>query len=154
MTKFACQNCTWKGEYEDATPARDVDLRHEMGDTFSDIECPDCGALCYEAEEENAAGFWSVSVFLCELCYGGPEEGGWWYTGGQVSSEADKAVLHRRFLKREEAHAYADDLNTTLGSVWNEGRREMSSVLSDGRYMALVNPGAPDFFPAVRPHYG
>jgi hypothetical protein len=153
MTKVSCQNCTWTGDYDDAAPARDVHMRHEPGDEYSDIECPDCGALCYEEEEKNAAGFWSVSVFLIDQAYGGPEEGGWYYTCGQESSDPEHAILHRRFLKVEEARDYAADLNAKHGAAWNEGRPSMYSVLSDGIFHAMAHPGHVTHFPAVVPHY-
>jgi predicted RNA-binding Zn-ribbon protein involved in translation (DUF1610 family) len=48
MTTYACQNCAWEGTAPN--PAKDVLQRHEVGDPFSDLECPECGALVFEAE--------------------------------------------------------------------------------------------------------
>lgn len=43
---YACQNCAWEGI--NPNPAKDTHLRHEPGDQFSDLECPECGALVSE----------------------------------------------------------------------------------------------------------
>ncbi|QQS15261.1 MAG: hypothetical protein IPK81_14080 [Rhodospirillales bacterium] len=44
---FECQNCDWHGAEDATREARDVAQRHEEGDTFSDRECPKCGALVF-----------------------------------------------------------------------------------------------------------
>ena len=41
-----CQNCGFSDDAENLPPARDVLLRHSLGDVFSNVECPKCGALC------------------------------------------------------------------------------------------------------------
>lgn len=106
-----------------------------------------------EIEEKNTAGFWSVSVFLIDQAYGGPEEGGWYYTCGQESSQADHMLLHRRFATEDEARTYCAELNDKHRATWNEGRRSMYSVLSDGEFTAMVHAGYVTHFPAVRPHF-
>jgi hypothetical protein len=54
--------------------------------------------------------------------------------------------------------AYNDDaprerLERVLCRRLNAGRRPISSVLSTGRYSAIVTTGAPARFPSHRPHY-
>lgn len=49
---YRCQDCDWKGE--DAVPARDVLARHAPGDVFSDLECPECGALVQPSDSADA----------------------------------------------------------------------------------------------------
>ena len=61
---------------------------------------PDCGA------QET----W-LSVYIRESCYGGPEEGGWWYT--QMAFEGGK-----RFATREAAEAALERMET-----WIAGRQ-------------------------------
>ena len=54
---YKCQNCQWDGPQEACKPAKDVHMRHVPGDVFSDLECPECGALCFPvhvAEDETA----------------------------------------------------------------------------------------------------
>ncbi len=45
--KVKCQNCGWVGSDEECAEAEDVEQRHEVGDVFSNLECPRCDALCY-----------------------------------------------------------------------------------------------------------
>ena len=42
-----CDNCEWQGPYGDAVPARDIAERIDLGGPYTDVECPDCGALAY-----------------------------------------------------------------------------------------------------------
>jgi hypothetical protein len=45
-------------------------------------------------------------------------------------------------------------MNSLLDATINKGRREISSVLSDGRYQAEVHEhAAPRGYPERRPHY-
>lgn len=92
-----------------------------------------------------------VSVYLEDRAYGGPEEGGWWYTVGQLIRTV------KIFKSEEKAYEYCRRLNQKLRSRTfgpNEGRRDISSVLSDGEFVADVYPDfAPKHFPEQRPHY-
>ena len=89
-----------------------------------------------------------VAVYLCDRAYGGPEEGGWWYSTGEL------VRIIRTFKDEERAAAYATRMNRLLNATINKGRREISSVLSDGRYYAEVHESiAPRHYPEHRPHY-
>ena len=44
-------------------------------------------------------------------------------------------------------------LNRHLVRKLNKGRRSIGSVLSEGEYWAVINPGYPAPFPAERPRY-
>jgi hypothetical protein len=91
---------------------------------------------------------YSVSVYLVELAYGGPEEGGWWYDTGNLV----KCV--RMFQQEKPAVLYMQRMQRLLDCTLNKGRRPLSSVASNGRYFAMVEDGVPPkYFPAVRPHY-
>jgi hypothetical protein len=48
-----CQNCGFEDEYLNLPKAQNILKRHNIGDTFSDVECPKCGALCYEVETDD-----------------------------------------------------------------------------------------------------
>lgn len=53
-----CQNCDWRGHYEDLNPAENLWARAEEGDTVWAGDCPDCGAMCFtraEMERQNNA---------------------------------------------------------------------------------------------------
>lgn len=125
----------------------------------------------YEAKHESAP-FWTVAIYLVDKVYGGPEEGGWYYTGGERIDHALDGVNPNDLLTvltgegtiyrdteeasaaEQEAYAYAETLQLRLDCTVNVGRREISSVLSEGRYSAIAHPGhPPQHFPATRPHY-
>ena len=94
----------------------------------------------------------TVAVYLVNKAFGGPEEGGWWYDAGIPADEhADKT---RGFATEDEADKYANELNRSdFMKGLNEGRPEISSVLSTGRYEAVSQSGNPTYFPVERPQY-
>lgn len=52
--QFRCQDCQHTGDYASFPFADDVLLRMEVGDVFTNAECPKCGALAYPVEPETA----------------------------------------------------------------------------------------------------
>ena len=92
-----------------------------------------------------------VSVYHVDQAYGGPEEGGWWFTCGEF------VRIVRVFHSSDGAWEYCGRLNHRLKSRKfgpNAGRREISSVLSEGVLEADVHEGLPPrYFPERRPHY-
>lgn len=99
----------------------------------------------------KGTGRYIVSLYLEDIAYGGPEEGGWYYDCGSLVRPI------RRFRSHKVAMAYTIRLNRKLRSrTWgpNEGRRDKYSVLSEGEYTAAVfRDTAPDHFPAYQPRY-
>jgi len=94
---------------------------------------------------------YSIAIHLVDRAYGGPEEGGWWYTYGEpviddpdfpcpvcTHIEADAIAIQERMEKFIE----------TL-----EPRRSINSVLSEGEYWAVIQEGLPQAWPVERPHY-
>lgn len=121
-----------------------------------------------QAEEatQDEPAFYTVAIFLVDRAKGGPEEGGWWYDCGQrVDQDLSKQWhelnnsfghhgIPRVFDNEESACAWCENVNALLDITANEGRREIGSVLSTGRYVAGVyNNYPPHHWPAVRPHY-
>jgi hypothetical protein len=53
MPLLECQNCGFLAESENFNTAQNIEQRHSPGDTFSDKECPHCGALGYPVEDEQ-----------------------------------------------------------------------------------------------------
>lgn len=94
-----------------------------------------------------------VSYYMIDKAYGGSEEGGWWYTYGLPEVDADLDRFARGFANMEEAYDYARRLNRHLTPKLNEGRRDISSVLSEGIYSAEVSEGYPRPFPEYVPYY-
>lgn len=107
------------------------------------------------SNEENGvknAGFVSVAVFLVDRAFGGPEEGGWWYDCGEPANEPELIIKTRYFLDKKDAKPYRDELQNELAAL-NAGRPPISSVLSEGRYEAMLCNGHPKAWPERRPAY-
>lgn len=117
-----------------------------------------------EFEETTAKpAFYTVAIFIVNLAYGGPEEGGWWYKRGHPVEEIPEGINPHDLVTvfagesnldaPDEAHKWAEALQLQLDAGPNKGRREISSVLSTGRYCAVVCEGWPRAYPETRPHY-
>jgi hypothetical protein len=99
-------------------------------------------------------GPWCVAVFLCDHAYGGPEEGGWWYSCGEVVTPDGKDIPFPKWYDVEGlAMGCRDIMQAHLDKGINVGRREISSVLSEGTYRAIICEGYPKHYPETRPHY-
>lgn len=142
--------------------ADEADLPH------TEWKCEQCGAMnsCIDGECQFCSGepeipepqFYTVAVYFVDKQYGGPEEGGWYYTSGEridVSSEFEiDSFIPKTFKTWEEALSYQNDVNAILDQGVNKGRRSISSVLSTGRYQAEAREGyPPKNYPEIRPHY-
>ena len=103
------------------------------------------GAVIFPADEAIESPRLYVNVHLVEQAYGGPEEGGWWYTFGRpvesrlADNEAEALKMHGERKIYWDGH--------------NEGRPELHSVISEGRYMVCLESHFARHFPEVRPHY-
>lgn len=126
-----------------------------------------------EPEAEPASPtFYTVCIFLVDRTYGGPEEGGWWYDYGILQRDAFDLGqadgwplgLPRVFTFEEgkidpetdtsPVEDWRAKVQAALDEKLNKHRREISSVLSEGRYYAEVHNGfPPDHWPAQTPHY-
>jgi hypothetical protein len=100
----------------------------------------------------------SVAIYLVDLRYGGPEEGGRYYHCGTPVEELFEELpkehqLPRFFHDEAEAIKFANAVQLSLDATVNKGRREISSVLSEGMYHARVEDGLPKHFPRERPRY-
>lgn len=84
-----------------------------------------------------------VAVVLQDKAYGGPEEGGWWYDTEQV---LEQKQAHSREHRQEL-------INNYLSQYSNEGRRDISSVASEGIYAIRVQKKKVTDYPQYRPHY-
>lgn len=96
----------------------------------------------------------SIAVYLVQLAYGGPEEGGWFYQTGELCTDPELTAFGTTFAERQEARAKAmsDEVQAHLDRDWNTGdhAREISSVLSAGRFEARVYDGWPPIAPRSR----
>lgn len=96
--------------------------------------------------------FYTVCPFIVDRAYGGPEEGGWWYTHGEPV-EGDYLPIPRITRDEDEAGAWREIMQAELDAGVNQGRRDIGSVLSEGVYRAEVCEGWPQPYPAEKPHY-
>ena len=108
--------------------------------------CDECGA-----ELRRDRPVFIVAVYDVGQRYGGHEEGGWWYDAGSL------VRVMRRFRSSKAAYRYSNRLNERLKSRTfgpNEGKRDYTSVLSDGEFRACTFEGtAPAGFPDRKPRY-
>jgi hypothetical protein len=98
--------------------------------------CPECGDEV-AAIGEREADWVSVALYNTSRCYGGPEEGGWYYTMGSMV----KPTL-RCFDNINDAQAYYDEL-----SARNAGEIKFQQIRV---YRETI---APLTFPTNRPRY-
>lgn len=94
--------------------------------------------------------FYTVTLCMIDRCYGGPEEGGWYYDHPTPLTGKDHAAHIRVFTSEEEALAYARTFEPMIANL-NRGRRPLWSVMSSGVYGVHVFEGFPSAPP--RPHY-
>lgn len=101
--------------------------------------------------------FYTVAVYLADRKFGGSEEGGWYYEAGERRDDPEETgCVPAVFRNTDEPQAIAcqELTQARLDATVNKGRREISSVLSTGRYIARICDGWPEtHYPAVRPHY-
>lgn len=119
----------------DSDALHEVDLWvHRMADK-KDFEC---GApACYIPEP----GKW-VNAYEEDQCYGGPEEGGWWYYR-RTPIRSQEAGL--------QAHLLARKWRATEFS--NEGRRPPENTNGEPRYLVLVEDHPGRYAPLDQPRY-
>lgn len=91
----------------------------------------------------------TVAVYELNQEYGGAEEGGWWYTAGNLQ------YVSRVFEDKAKAYAHASRMNRTYEwMVRGVGKKYWSAIYSGGHYDARVCEGeAPAYFPESRPYY-
>lgn len=125
-------------------------------------------------QETPEPNFWTVAIYMVDRHYGGPEEGDWYYTGGSrvdtpldvevpadllpPGIEADLNVVVPKLFSglnaERSAVEWCELVNAALDITVNRDRREISSVLSTGRYEARVEAGwPPEHFPQEKPRY-
>jgi len=89
-----------------------------------------------------------VAFYEVDRCYGGPEEGGWWYDSGEL------VRLHRLYRSEQAAIRAAARANRLLDLVQRGHARVDSVLYAGGRYRACVfERHAPAQFPERRPRF-
>ena len=126
---------------------------------FSSGTCENCGAetpdtactICAACEfgddkpkVEYIGQF--VNVYLSDRAYGGPEEGGWWYDTEQFIRAVQVPDMAEANRVRNTLQAWCDDENS-------QRRSDISSVLSEGKYIVRIENIPGRDYPSQRPTY-
>lgn len=85
-----------------------------------------------------------VNVHMVHRCYGGPEEGGWWFDTGE---------LVEVWAMPNEAAAKAKASALEMGEYSNDDRRPLHSVCSNGVYRVTVSDTPGQDWPERFPRY-
>jgi hypothetical protein len=101
---YRCQNCDWQGER--AVPARDLLKRHRPGDVFSDLECPECGALVHPLDgEERRPVKRLVAILIHEHKHGRDVSA---YGSYRAAEEALVSIVRDQWTDRADREAPDD----------------------------------------------
>lgn len=102
--------------------------------------------ICSSCTREDRAPRWYVVVYLMNQCFGGNEEGGWWYDAGEIIDFRCCANEENARYHRDRFKEHYDEENATMPSY--------TSVNSEGEYRVWIQRKKPiEFIPAERPHY-
>jgi hypothetical protein len=121
--KHRCPNCGWRSE-------QDVTYDPYTGDSYCDI----CDGSEIAESREIEPEFISVAAYTTDRCYGGPEEGGWWYDEGY---RCDETLRCFAIGDLPQAELYCERL-------WDQG---YSVVRAYGDRLAVKK------WPEIRPVY-
>lgn len=114
-----------------------------------DQSCPQCIAEQDSAPTDDAppAKSWPVYVNAYEVgqCYGGREEGGWWYDSGEPLASIP-------CMDAEQIAAARAHLQAVFGPTY-EGARDRTSVIGEPNLEIYEEEHTAKFFPETRPHY-
>lgn len=89
---------------------------------------------------------YGVAVYEIDRAYGGPEEGEWWYTTGEL--------VHSEIVGTNQ-QATARALELRDGEYRNTGDAGSVNYRGGAYSVSVTDPGEipPRFFPEVPPHY-
>ena len=149
----------WAGGWPADMPWTDLLRMHYADRGFSDVDGNPIFDNCrvdvvqvhdnenqapgYPAHEPAPAPFY-VNVYKLNRCYGGPEEGGWWYDMGAPMHELSEVHDNR-------ADALAAD--DRLSEVFLDNGHRFSVRPGDDDYLVTMESSPPAPWPAERPYY-
>ena len=61
MASVQCKSCDLLMDSSMADRAVAIVSRHSLGDLYSDLECPECGSLCYPVDPMDQFPRWRLS---------------------------------------------------------------------------------------------
>lgn len=89
ITLYQCPTCEAIG-----------DAKRWIDDPYQGLCCGDCGEnVKYSGERQS--DYVSVAVYQCSRAYGGPEEGGWYYSEGHLIEETLRCFAAEDFPQIE-----------------------------------------------------
>lgn len=91
----------------------------------------------------RAAQWWCVAVYETDRRYGGPEEGGWWYTSGELAEHAKI----RFFDRYKDAYDYSQEMWAWCFEE-NKDRGDLRLAVR-----AFTEQMPDTHFPKTRPYY-
>lgn len=95
------------------------------------------------ADDEFVQAPCYVTVCLDDRAYGGPEEGGWYYSTRQIVEKHYCATLPTLCAVMQRVQRNYFDVS----------RYDVGSVLSEGVYTTFIGTDIPEEYPTERPHY-
>ena len=124
-----------------------------MPDSYEDKELIASIHRLAEQRSENIKPKY-INIYLIDRAFGGYEEGGWHY---------DCGTPHMSYVFIPELGERKDQFDMRVESFleqkaeeveeWNEGRRPISSVLSEGRFWIAEEDEPAEAWPKERPYY-
>jgi hypothetical protein len=94
-----------------------------------------------------------INVYHLAMCYGGPEEGGWWWDRGTPVPGLSRSFSTRRRARQKAAAYLARAIDLVVRMHREEFRYDYESVCGGETYVVRVEEHPPRPFPARRPHY-
>jgi len=114
----------------------------DLPDKFCPLEFAAPELTANQWQNVDGTQQWFVGVYEVGRCYGGPEEGGWWYDTGKIVRQTAVASRDEAEQVRETLRAKYPD--TGASSNYHGGE--------DYRISINLEPHA-DYFPAEAPRY-
>jgi len=132
----------------------------ECGHVYVEEECPRCAEREAEAADEaekiwimpntdpveltNDQGVRFVNIYFVQRCFGGREEGGWYFDCGEIL----RVIVVPNESAAQEIKSGLDALEFS-----NKGRRPLSSVHSDGEFRVTIDLAPGVDWPREKPRY-
>lgn len=122
----------------------------------------------WHEDDPDLRSVYVVAVYFVDPAFGGVEEGGWWYTTGELEGTIGA------FTDEEEAYGLAYEFNRPVwkdganrgdrleARVYQLGRKELRPEVAAERCHAdwdeqpddyVIRWDVPKYFPEYRPHY-
>ena len=103
-----------------------------------------------------------VAIYFVQKVFGGGEEGGWFFEAGELASKVHTYISDEEYdpdndqWGDEKLYTLRKRLQRWLDYHCEENKCELSSVLSEGKYVAQIYRGEeypPEHYPESKPTY-